>query len=154
MYAFALSCWTWVKQSRNISILLGVVLVAAGIPKVREPWMFYRIVQSYQVAIPLVPELVATYLPWVEVVCGTALLVGFARRGALLVSTVMFTVLFGALSVSLARGLIVDCGCFGVHGGGQIGLVSVVRAFILAFVASVAMASEIKGQKASFQNAD
>src|SRR5262249_36390739 len=52
-------------------------------------------------------------LPWIEVVTGVALFLGIARRTAAKVLGILLLVFIAALSVNLARGRPVDCGCFG-----------------------------------------
>lgn len=99
-------------------LLLGGVLVVAGALKFPDPAAAERAVRAYQ----LLPEpLVAPMafgLPAVEVVVGLALLVGVAVRAAALATAVLMVVFLVGIVSAWARGLQIDCGCFG--GGGQV----------------------------------
>jgi len=53
-------------------------------------------------------------MPWVELVCGLALIIGLWRRPALAIITLLLVVFIVAISINLARGNAIDCGCFNV----------------------------------------
>ena len=93
----------------------GVMLVAGGL-KVTKPEVSARAVQAYQ----LLPFDLATYLgyglPIVEIVLGLLLLLGLFTRTAALVSGVMLVAFVIGISSAWARGLSIDCGCFGQGG--------------------------------------
>jgi hypothetical protein len=55
----------------------------------------------------------ALVLPWFEVVTAVALFLGISRRTAARVLGILLLAFIGALSINLARGRPVDCGCFG-----------------------------------------
>ena len=59
---------------------------------------------------------VGQLLPVVEVVVGLALVVGLLTRTMAVVSAVLFVAFIIAIASAWARGLTIDCGCFG--GGG------------------------------------
>ena len=99
-------------------LLLGGVLLAAGLAKLPDPAASVRAVRAYD----LLPEAVvpaAGYgLPVLEVVLGLMLVVGLAVRLAAAVSAVLLAAFVGGISSAWARGLTIDCGCFG--GGGAV----------------------------------
>jgi uncharacterized membrane protein YphA (DoxX/SURF4 family) len=81
--------------------------------KVLEPLAFAQNVRNYQLVGQSLSFVAAIILPWLEILAGLALILGVWTRGAALVVTgllVFFTVL---TAVTMARGLDVDCGCFG-----------------------------------------
>ena len=55
----------------------------------------------------------ALILPWLEVVTGVALFFGIAKRTSARILAILLLVFIVALSINLARGKPVDCGCFG-----------------------------------------
>jgi uncharacterized membrane protein YphA (DoxX/SURF4 family) len=57
-------------------------------------------------------------LPWLEVALALLLIVGFIVRPAAVVSGLIMIVFIGAIASVWARGMLIDCGCFG--GGGEI----------------------------------
>ncbi|NYI10955.1 MauE/DoxX family redox-associated membrane protein [Nocardioides marinus] len=94
----------------------GGVWVVAGALKIPEPAASVQAVRAY----PLLPEAVVPtvgqLLPVVEVVVGLALVVGLLTRTMAVVSAVLFVAFIIAIASAWARGLTIDCGCFG--GGG------------------------------------
>ena len=64
----------------------------------------------------------AIVVPWIEVVAGLCVLAGFWLRSGALIITAMTAVFFFVITSALARGLNIECGCFGTVGGKTIGL--------------------------------
>jgi uncharacterized membrane protein YphA (DoxX/SURF4 family) len=71
-------------------------------------------------------NLVAILIPWVEVVAGLLVLAGVWLRAAALVITSMTVMFFVVITSALARGLNIECGCFGTVGGKNVGLTNLV----------------------------
>jgi uncharacterized membrane protein YphA (DoxX/SURF4 family) len=97
-------------------LVLGGVVLAAGLLKVAQPETSARAVRAYQ----LLPFDVAGYvgyaLPILEIAVGIMLVVGlFTRVNAVIGGVLMVAFVIGIAS-AWARGLSIDCGCFG-HGG-------------------------------------
>lgn len=104
--------------STVVRVGLGAVLLVAGGLKVTEPVQAAQAVQAYQILPPRAGELVGYVLPLLEVAIGIALVLGVATRlMALLSGALMTAFVIGVLS-AWARGLSIDCGCFG--GGGEV----------------------------------
>ncbi len=99
-------------------LVLGVVLVVAGALKMGNPVGAARAVQGYRV----MPYDVATYvgyaLPYAEIVLGVLLVVGLFTRIAAAIGGLLMLAFIIGISQAWARGLTIDCGCFG--GGGQV----------------------------------
>jgi len=106
----------WVRTGARI--LLGGVFVVAGVLKVPDPAAAVRAVRAYRLlAEPLVAP-VAFGLPVIEIAVGLALLAGVFVRTAAIASAVLLVVFIAAVGSAWARGLQIDCGCFG--NGGQV----------------------------------
>jgi uncharacterized membrane protein YphA (DoxX/SURF4 family) len=99
-------------------LLLGVVFVVAGALKVPDPAAALRAVRAYRLLPETLVAPVAFGLPVVEIAVGLALLVGVFVRTAALAAAVLLAVFVVAVGSAWARGLQIDCGCFG--GGGQV----------------------------------
>lgn len=94
-----------------------MLLVAGGL-KVAEPFQAAQAVQAYQILPPRVAELVGYTLPLLEIAMGIALVLGVATRlTAIFSGALMSAFVIGVVS-AWARGLSIDCGCFG--GGGTV----------------------------------
>ena len=99
-------------------LLLGGVLVVAGALKVPDPAAAVRAVRAYQLLPEALVGPVAFGLPALEVVVGLALLAGVLVRASAVAAAVLMVVFLVGVGSAWARGLQIDCGCFG--GGGQV----------------------------------
>jgi uncharacterized membrane protein YphA (DoxX/SURF4 family) len=97
--------------------LAAVWLVAGGV-KVGDLAGSGRAVAAYRLMPFELARVVGAALPFIELALGVLLLVGLATRFAGAVSAALLTVYIVGISAAWARGLSIDCGCFG--GGGQL----------------------------------
>jgi uncharacterized membrane protein YphA (DoxX/SURF4 family) len=97
-------------------LVTGVVWIWAGAAKLTEPYAAVLAVRAYQILPPGIAELVGHLLPVLEIVVGVSLVLGVLTRGAAVVSALLFVAFIIGISSAWARGLQIDCGCFG--GGG------------------------------------
>jgi uncharacterized membrane protein YphA (DoxX/SURF4 family) len=102
-------------------IVLGLVFLLYGLDKILSPDDFARAIDNYRLLPEGLINLVAVILPWVECMCGLLLLAGQWVRSAALVSAFMLCVFLVAVSITLVRGLDINCGCFNTHEGRKIG---------------------------------
>lgn len=100
-------------------LFLGAVLVYAGAVKIGAPLTAERAVQAYEIFPMGLAGTIGLALPFVEVVLGVLLLVGLFTRPVAVASTLLMLAFVVGIAQAWARGLTIDCGCFG--GGGQIG---------------------------------
>ncbi|MFC6082841.1 MauE/DoxX family redox-associated membrane protein [Sphaerisporangium aureirubrum] len=100
-------------------LVVAGVLIVAGWLKIGTPALSVQAVKAYE----LLPESVATAvgygLPIIEIVVGVLLVVGLLTRAAGAVSALLMLAFVVGIASAWARGLRIDCGCFG--GGGQLG---------------------------------
>jgi uncharacterized membrane protein YphA (DoxX/SURF4 family) len=97
---------------------LAAVWLVSGWLKVVDPNQTYLAVQAYDVLPPGVVSVVAAGIPFLELALGMLLFIGFGTRLTAVVASVVLLGFIGAVAQSWARGLTIDCGCFG--GGGQV----------------------------------
>lgn len=97
--------------------LAGVWLVSGAI-KVSDLNQTYIAVQAYELLPSGLVSVVAGAVPFLELALGLLLVVGLGTRLTAVVSAVVLVAFIGAVAQSWARGLTIDCGCFG--GGGQV----------------------------------
>ncbi len=107
-----------------VRLFLGGLFVWMGMSKIAHPDAFLKQVHLYEM-LPESPayflNATALFLPWLEVVCGVALILGIATRGAALAVGGMLCVftpaiLLRALAIRAAEGtpfmeISFDCGC-------------------------------------------
>jgi uncharacterized membrane protein YphA (DoxX/SURF4 family) len=95
-----------------IRIILGGVFLYSSIAKIADPGAFADIVTNYRLLPPQLVWATAVIFPWVEVVCGLALLFGRLERGAALLVSAMMVVFIAVILYNGYRGLNIACGCF------------------------------------------
>lgn len=107
---------------RIVSVLarlgLAAVWLASGWIKASDPNTTELAVRAYQILPESLVHPVALGLPALELILGLLLLIGLGTRLAAMISGAVFLVLIAAIASSWARGLSIDCGCFG--GGGAV----------------------------------
>jgi len=99
-------------------LVLGGVLFAAGYLKVFTLEKSQMSVRAYELLPISLANFLGVVLPFAEIVLGLLLIIGaFTRFMAVLGGAIMFIFII-AIASAWARGLTIDCGCFG--GGGQV----------------------------------
>src|SRR5207247_1457661 len=98
-----------------LRVLVGGVFLFSGFSKLILPHAeVVALVQQYQVLRGWLVAIAATFLPWIEVGSGLALLIGFCTTPAALLiarQLLSFSIL---MVIVLAAGIAIeDCGCFG-----------------------------------------
>lgn len=97
-----------------MQFVLAAFFVVAGIAKIADPPGFAHEIHNFGILPGAAVNAMALVLPWLEVVTGVALFLGIARRTTARILGILLVVFIAALSVNLARGRPVDCGCFGM----------------------------------------
>ncbi|MEP6709598.1 MAG: MauE/DoxX family redox-associated membrane protein [Verrucomicrobiota bacterium] len=98
---------------RGLAVLAGAVFVYAGIAKVADPMRFASDINNYQIIPWAIGVRLAFYLPWLEILCGAALLVRQVYLGALSILSALMVIFIGATVAAKFRGIDITCGCFG-----------------------------------------
>ncbi|MFF3494857.1 MauE/DoxX family redox-associated membrane protein [Streptomyces sp. NPDC002795] len=99
-------------------LLLAGVLGYAGLVKIGDLANAERSVAVYQIVTGDTAQLVGGALPFVEIAVALLLVAGLATRAAAVVTAALLAVYIAAIASVWARGLSIDCGCFG--GGGTL----------------------------------
>ena len=97
-------------------VLLGAVLLVAGAVKIPDAAGSVRAVRAYDLLPEVVVPALGYALPVIEVVCGVLLLLGVFTRAAAALGAILMVAFVIGIASAWARGLQIDCGCFG--GGG------------------------------------
>lgn len=97
-----------------LRIGFGLLFIAASVDKIMHPALFAQMVANYQILPEVLVNPVALLVPWLELVCGAALVCNAFSRGAALVLNILLAVFLAALWFNVSRGLSVACGCFTV----------------------------------------
>jgi putative oxidoreductase len=103
------ACIVW----RVVAVIIGGLFIYAGVVKVLDPVEFAGDIENYKVLPWPIGVRLAFYLPWLEIVCGLALITRQLYRGGVFILTLLMAVFIVATIVAKARGLDISCGCFG-----------------------------------------
>ena len=98
----------------RVQLALGAIFIFAAVPKIADPPSFAHMIYNYRLLPANLINLSSLVMPWIELVCGLALVIGVWRKAALGIITLLLVVFIAAISVNLARHNAIDCGCFNV----------------------------------------
>ncbi len=100
----------------GLRIVLGAVFIYASIDKIQNPQAFAEAIYNYRMMPHETINLMAIVMPWLELISGIFIVVGFLTRGSVLMIGFLLIVFIIAISSALARGLDISCGCFTLEG--------------------------------------
>ncbi len=104
-------------QNRIVLLLLrwtvAGIFIYSGFQKIGAPQNFADSIASFAILPDSLINPVALSLPLFEVLLALAVVTGIQRRPALLGIVVLMAVFMVALGSAIARGIVIDCGCFG-----------------------------------------
>ena len=92
--------------------ILGLTFIYASFYKITSPADFAKIVYGYDLFPEVFINLIAIIIPFLELVAGFALIIGFYTRSAAIIINVLLLAFITALTINLIRGHEFDCGCF------------------------------------------
>ncbi|MEY3893551.1 MAG: hypothetical protein RIR78_329 [Actinomycetota bacterium] len=99
-------------------LVLGGVLFAAGYLKVGTLDKSQMAVRAYELLPISIANFLGVFLPFFEIAIGLLLILGAGTRIAAALGGLTMVVFIIAIAQAWARGLNIDCGCFG--GGGAV----------------------------------
>jgi putative oxidoreductase len=100
-------------------LYLGTIFLLACWHKLIEPEAFAIDIATYQILPLALINPMAIILPWVELFAGLMLILGLRTRAAALLVAGMMAMFLGAISIALAKGLEMSCGCFASQGAAE-----------------------------------
>jgi len=103
-------------------LAVGGIFIYASLDKLTHPQAFAVTINNYHLVPFGLLHLSAHLLPVVELVVGSALVVGLRQRGAALLAGIMTVIFMAAITSALVRNLDISCGCFNTDGGHSVGL--------------------------------
>src|ERR1700736_4375873 len=98
---------------RIVDAIVGGIFIYAGVIKVLDPIQFGIDIDNYKILPWFISVRLAFYLPWLEILCGLALVFLFLYRGGLSILAALTSVFIIATVAAKVRGLDITCGCFG-----------------------------------------
>lgn len=106
--------WPWLSIVARL--VVGVVWIVAGALKITDLDTSALSVQAYDVMPIGLAHAIGYALPFLELAIGVFLVLGLAIRMNAILSAVLLIAFIAGISQAWARGLKIDCGCFGSGG--------------------------------------
>lgn len=103
----------------RVQIALGAIFAAASLPKIVDPPSFAHMIYNYRLVPGPLLNLAGLVMPWLELLLGLALILGIWKRTAAALIGGLLLLFTVAISLNLARGNPIDCGCFDVTAAGR-----------------------------------
>ena len=98
---------------RIVEFIVGCIFIYAGVIKALDPIRFASDIDNYKIFPWAISVRLAFYLPWLEILCGLALIVRRLYLGGLSILTALASIFIIATIAAKIRGLDITCGCFG-----------------------------------------
>jgi uncharacterized membrane protein YphA (DoxX/SURF4 family) len=108
-------------------LVAGGIWLTAGVAKIADLEQFRSQVHAYALLPGALEAPFAYAIPFVEVALGLYLAVGLLIRPAAVLGCLLMVVFIAAMAQAWARGLSLDCGCFGTLAEHKVGLWTVLR---------------------------
>ncbi len=116
---------------------VALVLLLAALTKIGEAGVFARQIHYYRLIPFGLENLVAITLPWIELLMALAILLRMNPRAGAVASAGLMALFVIIVGVSVARGLDIECGCFGTTDASRVGLAKLIENSCLLAVAVV-----------------
>jgi uncharacterized membrane protein YphA (DoxX/SURF4 family) len=103
------------KDSRLIFVsrlIIGGLFIYASVDKALHPLGFAQVIHNYRLFPPSLINIAAILLPWVEVLAGVLIIIGYKVRGSNLILGGLLVIYIMMLSITAYRGININCGCF------------------------------------------
>lgn len=98
----------------RMQIALGAIFVVAALPKIADPPSFAHMIYNYRILPGALINITTIVMPWTELLCGLALILGVWTKAARTLVASMLVVFMIAIAINLLRNNAIDCGCFDI----------------------------------------
>jgi putative oxidoreductase len=98
---------------RIVDFLIGGIFIYAGVIKALDPVGFAGDIDNYKMLPWAISVRLGFYLPWLEILCGLALVTRRLYFGGLAILTALISLFIVASIAAKIRGIDITCGCFG-----------------------------------------
>ncbi|MGZ8798134.1 MAG: MauE/DoxX family redox-associated membrane protein, partial [Thermoanaerobaculia bacterium] len=85
----------------RVQLALGALFVAAAVPKIIDPPSFAHMIYNYRIVPGPLVNVMALTMPWVELLCGLALILGIWKEAARALIAAMLVVFIVAIAINL-----------------------------------------------------
>jgi uncharacterized membrane protein YphA (DoxX/SURF4 family) len=115
-------------------IYLALVFILSGLDKISNLSAFATSIENYDILPIQLINLIAIVIPWIEVITGALLLLGFyIKENSIIIGSLLGVFTLAVLSAVL-RNLDIDCGCQGTFDGQKVGILKIIENVSLIIV--------------------
>lgn len=93
-------------------LVLGLTFIYASIGKIADPSGFSAAVHNFGATPIYIENIIALYLPWIELIIGFGLILGIFYKASLNIMITLLIVFTLLILQAYLRGKSIDCGCF------------------------------------------
>ena len=132
----------------GLGYFIAVLFLISGFSKFLDPGAFAKQINLFDLY-PWNAKPLAFYIIWLEIVLGLGLLVKPFKRPAMGLSIYLLIFFTGVLSITLIRGIDLNCGCFGAGKEQNISWLDIARNVALILMGIVSFKYSSKPLKSS-----
>lgn len=96
-------------------IIVGYIFLSFGISKLAEPALFAKEISHYDIAPLWSINLIAIFIPWIEILAGLMFLLGVLPKTNSIIIGGLLVFFIIMVASAWARGLNINCGCSQVN---------------------------------------
>ncbi len=116
-----------------IRLILGALFIYSALTKITDVEYFAKSLYNYRLLPEETLNFFALIIPWLEFVVGLLLIAGIYVRESALLGTILMIIFIAAVGIALARGLDIECGCFGTRDGSKVGVLKIIEDIFILF---------------------
>jgi uncharacterized membrane protein YphA (DoxX/SURF4 family) len=128
---------------RVFQVAIGILMAWAGLAKIGNLHGFAEQLHNFRMMPVPIENLIAISLPWIELVAALALIFGVRARAGAILTALLLAAFTAAILVAMARGLDIECGCFGTNDATRVGWVKIGQNLMML---ALATAGSIRGR--------
>lgn len=117
-----------------LRISIAVLFIFSGIEKIINPAAFAEAISKYRLLPDLLINLAALTLPWIELVAGILIFFDCCTKECSFIITVLMFAFTVAVVIAFARGLNIECGCFGTLNSSKVSLFKIFENILITSV--------------------
>lgn len=116
-------------------IYLALVFIISGLDKINDLQTFSQSIENYKILPVFMVNIVAIFIPWIELIAGGFLLLGiYIKENSTIILVLLVVFTLGVIS-AIVRNLDIECGCQGTFDGQKVGMLKIIENTALMFVA-------------------